>query len=401
MRIAMVSVQASPLAAPGDVTGQGIRVAELSAELVRRGHQVTVYTRRGSPDDADRVELPTGVIVEHVPAGPAKELGKDDLLPFMPGFGAYLAGRWSAEAPDVVHAHFWLSGIAAVAGARGLGIPVVQTFHSLGVVRKRYHGTKDGSPAQRIRLERAVGRDVDSVVATCSDEVFELVRMGVSRRKITVVPGGVDCARFTPGGARASRGKRSRLLWLGRLTERKGVDTIIEALPRLPGVELIIAGGPERWRLAQHDEACRLLDLARRTQVAERVCFLGQVERPDVPALIRSADIVVSTPWYEPFGLVPLEAMSCGITVVVSAVGGLADTVVHGATGVHIPPRRSDVLGLAVRNLLADPVRREAYGIAGVDRARSRYTWDRIAGETLSAYEGVMAHPELAAVAGH
>jgi D-inositol-3-phosphate glycosyltransferase len=116
------------------------------------------------------------------------------------------------------------------------------------------------------------------------------------------------------------------------------------------------------------------------------VCWLGRVPHERVPELIRSADVVVCTPWYEPFGIVPLEAMACGVAVVVSAVGGMTDTVVHGATGVHVPPRRPDVVALALRNLLADAVRREAYGIAGVDRARVRYSWDRIAQETLAFY---------------
>jgi glycosyltransferase involved in cell wall biosynthesis len=229
--------------------------------------------------------------------------------------------------------------------------------------------------------------------------VFELVRMGVPRRRISVVPCGVDIERFTPKGPRAPRGRRHRLLWLGRLVERKGVDTVIEALPRLPGSELLVAGGPARAELSMDREAQRLMDLARRLRIADRVCWLGRVPREEVPALIRSADIVVSTPWYEPFGMVPLEAMACGVPVVCSAVGGMRDTVVHGATGLHVPPRRPDVLALALRNLLADPVRREAYGIAAVDRARARYSWDRIAQETLAVYARGL-EPAQQAVAG-
>lgn len=398
MKIAMVSVHASPLAALGGVNGGGlnVHVAALSEALAGAGHNVTVYTRRDDADLPDRVELRPGVDLEYVPAGPPTELPKDKLPKFMPEFSEYLAQRWAQEPPDVVHAHFWLSGLAARAAVQDLGIPVVQTFHALGVVKKRYLGKKDTSPHDRVRLERTIGRQVDAVVATCSDEVFELVRLGVPRRKIRVVPSGVDVERFTPNGPRAPRGRQPRLLWLGRLIERKGVDTIIEALPRLPGTELLIAGGPERCRLAQDDEVRRLRDLGAKLQVLDRICFLGQVDRGEVPKLLRSADIVVCTPWYEPFGLVPLEAMACGVPVVASVVGGMIDTVVHGATGIHIPPRRPDVLALAVRNLLGDSVRREAYGIAGVDRARARYGWDRIAAETLAVYERLVGGEQAA-----
>jgi glycosyltransferase involved in cell wall biosynthesis len=398
VKIAMVSENASPLATPGgvDAGGQNVHVAELSQALAASGHRVTVYTRRDDEDLPDRVRLGRGVTVEHVPAGPPVELPKDKLAKFVPEFGKYLAARWADDQPDIAHAHFWMSGLATLAAVKDLDIPVVQSFHALGVVKKRYQGKKDTSPHNRVRLERTVGRQVDAVVATCSDEVFELVRMGVPRRKISVVPCGVDVERFTPKGPRAPRGRQPRLLWLGRLVERKGVDTVIDALPRLPGTELLIAGGPERSRLPQDDEARRLRDLAARLRVLDRVYFLGRVERTEVPKLLRSADIVVCTPWYEPFGMVPLEAMACGVPVVASAVGGMIDTVVHGATGIHVPPRRPDVLALAVRNLLGDSVRREAYGIAGMDRARARYGLDRIAAETLAVYDRVTGSGEPA-----
>src|SRR5439155_16212613 len=137
-------------------------------------------------------------------------------------FGEYLAQRWRADPPDVAHAHFWMSGLATVVGAREAGVPVVQTYHALGVVKQRYLGPKDSSPEARIRLERAIGHDVERVIATCSDEVFELIRMGVDRRKIHIVPCGVDTDRFTPDGPVAKRGDAPRLLVVARLAERKG-----------------------------------------------------------------------------------------------------------------------------------------------------------------------------------
>ena len=388
MRIAMVSEHASPLAAIGgvDAGGQNVHVASLSTALARRGHEVVVYTRRDADELPERVTTVDGVVVEHVPAGPAQEVSKDEMLPFMPAFGAYLARQWAVDPPDVVHAHFWMSGMAALIGVRRLGIPVVQTFHALGTVKRRYQGSQDTSPAERARIEPAVGCDVDHIVATCTDEVFELVRMGVDRRHVTVVPSGVDTDRFSPLGPAVPRGARPRLLSVGRLVARKGVDTIIEALGEIPDAELVVAGGPEPEYLHLATEVRRLQTLAERVGVADRVSFLGRVTRPDLPALFRSADVAVCVPWYEPFGIVPLEAMACGVPVVASSVGGLVDTVVDGTTGLHVPPRRPDLLAAAVRDLLDDDARRESYGSNGAYRAAARYTWERIAADTEAVY---------------
>ena len=156
-----------------------------------------------------------------------------------------------------------------------------------------------------------------------------------------MVPCGVDTGTFWPSGAVAPRDSPGRLLTLGRLVERKGIDTAIEALAQLPGVELVVAGGPERDQLGGDAEYRRLRDIARARGVAGRVVFTGAVPRAQVPALIRSADVVVCTPWYEPFGITPLEAMACGVPVVASAVGGLTDSVVHGTTGLPDPRPRS------------------------------------------------------------
>ena len=389
MRIAMVSEHASPLAAIGGVDsgGQNVHVESLARAFGRAGHDVTVYTRRDSAELPDRVRIADGVVVEHLDAGPATWVPRDQLLPLVGQLGSELATRIAADPPDLVHAHFWMSGLAALSATRDVTVPVVQTFHALGVTKRRFQGRADTSPPVRIRMERALARAVDRVVATSTDEVAELVRLGAARKRITVVPSGVDVDQFTPDGPVAERGDRPRVLCIGRLVPRKGFDTVIRALVGVPRAELVIAGGPAAAELADDPEATRLAGLAERFGVADRVRLIGAVARPDVPALLRSADIVVCTPWYEPFGIVPLEAMACGVPVVASAVGGFLDTVVDGSTGTLVPPRRPDRLAAAMRRLLSEPFWREAYGTAGVDRARSRYSWDRIAASTLAVYE--------------
>ena len=174
----------------------------------------------------------------------------------------------------------------------------------------------------------------------------------------------------------AHRNGRPRLLALGRLVERKGVATVIAALAELPDAELVVAGGPDPAELDFDPEVPRPCG-RRRTGTGSRIgwCSPAAVARADVPALIRSADAVVCVPWYEPFGIVPLEAMACGVPVVASAVGGLTDTVVDRATGWLVPARDPAALTSALRTLLADPARRAAMGAAGRERVEQWYTW--------------------------
>jgi glycosyltransferase involved in cell wall biosynthesis len=177
------------------------------------------------------------------------------------------------------------------------------------------------------------------------------------------------------------------VLCLGRLVPRKGVDTVIEAMADVPGAELLIGGGPPLPELDGDPEARRLLALARARGVEDRVVFLGQVPHEDAAALMRSADVVVSVPWYEPFGMVPVEAMACGVPVIGSAVGGHLDTISDGFTGLQVPPRDPLVLAGRLRDLLGDPRWRTALAAAGAARAHARYSWERIAALTETAYE--------------
>jgi glycosyltransferase involved in cell wall biosynthesis len=394
VRIDLVSEHASPLAAIGgvDAGGQNVHVAALAAGLARRGHEVTVHTRRDDDALPERVVTADGYDVAHVPAGPPRALPKDELLPHMAEFARVLREQWTAAPPDVVHAHFWMSGLAAVEAAADLPTPVLQTFHALGSVKRRHQGAADPSPASRIDLERGLCRAVDHVVATCSDEVFELRRLGLPRDRATIVPCGVDTSAFTPRGPVAQRSGRSRLLVLGRLVERKGQDDAVRALRAVPDAELVVVGGPPRGAIDADPEVCRLRAIAVEEGVADRLVFAGAVPRADVPAWVRSADVVLAVPWYEPFGITPLEAMACGRPVVATAVGGLVDTVVDGVTGDLVPPRDPARLGAVLAALLADDERRSAYGAAGVRRARARYRWSRVVADTDAVYRQVLAH---------
>jgi D-inositol-3-phosphate glycosyltransferase len=392
VRVALVSEHASPLAAIGgvDAGGQNVHVAELAAGLVRLGHSVAVYTRRDDPDLAERLITPAGYEVVHVPAGPAAPVLKDDLWPHMASFADRLTEMLKFQRPDVVHAHFWMSAWASAAAANRLNLPLLITFHALGTVKRRYQGPSDTSPLNRIRVETAVAAAADRIIATATDEVRELGLLGVPPSKVSVVPCGVDLDHFRPAPTNNApssipdRVCRYRLVSAGRLVPRKGYDTAIEALTRLPETELLIAGGADATPEPEHD---RLTAFAERLGVGDRVKLIGQVARTDMPALLRSADLVVCSPWYEPFGIVPLEAMACGVPVVASAVGGMLDTVVDGVTGAHVPPRDPAALAETITALLQSPSRRAELARAGLERVRSRYSWDRVATDTAAVYQ--------------
>ncbi len=400
LRIALVSEHASPLATLGgvDAGGQNVHVASLAAELAARGHQVDVYTRRDDPALDDEVAFGEGVTVRHVDAGPPEPIAKDHLLPYMRAFGCELVHAWRRARPDLVHAHFWMSGVASRLAARVLSLPWAQTFHALGVVKRRHQGSRDTSPPERLAIESSLVADADLIIATCSDEVFELARLGADPQRLRVVPCGVDVDHFTPDGpAEPRRPGVPRIVIVTRLVERKGVGNVITALAEVPDAELVVAGGPPRDRLRRDPEALRLRALAEDAGVADRVELRGAVARPDVPALLRSADVVACVPWYEPFGIVPLEAMACGVPVLASAVGGLIDTVVDGVTGLHVPPRSPERIAEALRALLADAELRDTLGRAGARRVRARFAWSRVAEDTLAAYASVLARQTVSA----
>jgi D-inositol-3-phosphate glycosyltransferase len=406
MRIAMVSEHASPLAVLGgvDAGGQNVHVAALAAALARGGASVVVHTRRDDPALPRRVPLAAGVVVDHVAAGPPTTVPKDELLPHMDAFAAELREQWTVDPPDVVHTHFWMSAIAALDAAAGLDIPIVHTFHALGTVKRRHQGAQDTSPAARIALERDIAARVDRIVATCTDEIFELRRMGADRRRMTVVPCGVDVRRFTPDGPVEPRAPgRHRIVSACRLVERKGIADVVRALRELPDTELHVAGGPAAAALDVDPEAIRLRRVAAEAGVGDRLVLRGRLGREALPPLLRSADVVVCAPWYEPFGIVPLEAMACGVPVVATAVGGQIDSVVHGVTGMHVPPRDPAALAATLRELLDDPQRRAQLGRAGRARARRQFDFDRIAAATRAVYDELAAGTALPAGrrAGH
>jgi glycosyltransferase involved in cell wall biosynthesis len=387
MKVALVTLQGNPFAAGGEAgpdTHDG-RLTSLITALAGQGHELTLYARRDAPSAARRPPLPRGVAIVPVPAGPSQRLPADEAAQHTAEFGRYLADQWRHQAPDVVHAHYWTGGLAALAGAQGLDVPVVQTFLSLSPAHPAAPGGVSAS--QRFRLEPVIARSVRAVLASSSSEMTALARMGVPRGAVTLIPRGVDTARFTPDGPVAHRGRRPRLLCVAPLDGRDGLDVAVRALTEIPDAELVVAGGPERGKLGGDPAAQALTALAGEVGVADRLILRGRVRPADLPALIRSADVVLEVATEEPFASVALEAMACGVPVVASAIGSHRDTVVHGTTGLLVPPGSPGALAKRVRTLLASPMQLEGFGIAALDRAQSRYSWERVGQETMAVYE--------------
>ncbi|MEV0390491.1 glycosyltransferase [Nonomuraea sp. NPDC050643] len=355
---------------------QRYRILSVARELGRE-HHVTIYSRRDSAEGKSKTRVAPGVTLEHIDVGPAHELSADEVVPYLNDVGQHLTRRWSQERPDVIHAHSWTGGLVAVAGAKGLNVPVTQTFHTVD--------------ANRIELERALGRRANAVIAGSGDEESALIRLGVPRGNIAIVPHGVDTERFQRRGAVATRGTRKRLVHVGPLSTERGAHTIVRALQGLNDVELVIAGGPEPEDLDQDRDVRRLRALAEQLGVADRVTLLGRLKRAAVPKLMRSADAVVSVPREAATGIVALEAMACGVPVIASSVGAHLDSVIDGVTGLLVPPDRPARTARLARELLWDPTLRTALGYAGADRARSRYSWERVSQELVRVYEAACA----------
>ncbi|TXG92916.1 glycosyltransferase [Rhodococcus rhodnii] len=386
----MVSQQANPLRPVPESAHQSAHVAALSESLARSGHHVIVYTRRTDPDVPERERAPEGYTVVHVPVGPFELLPDERTLPLMGEFGGFLEGEWDQVRPDIVHAHFWMSGIATQLATKMLGIPVVQTFHTLGAVEARSTERTSRALNDRIRLEQLIARGSTRILATSADEVFELAHMGIPRQRTTIVPHGVDVDLFSPHGPAAERGELRRILMVGDVDTDNGFAAGIEALKRVPDAELTIAGGVDGDAASA---AKKLASTARRHRVADRVTMLGSVDDADLPALLRSADVVVCAPEHTSDATLALRAMSCGIPVVGTAVGALREVVSEGATGRIVPTGSARRLADSISSVLDDPAVAKSFGAAARERVEQRYSRLAVAEEALRAYSRCVSAP--------
>lgn len=408
LQVAFLSEHASPTAVLGgqDAGGQNVYVDEVSRELARRGCAVDVFTRRDLADAPDTVDWAPGVRVVNLAAGPARPLLKDDLWPLMPEFrNAFL--RFAVRENrryDVVHGNFWMSGWVATELRRLLGTPVVQIFHAMGKTKRHHQGAADTSPDQRIAVELRVVAEVDRLIAQCPSERAELVdHYAADPGRVAVIPSAVNVDTFRPVPRAEARrrigleGDGPVVVYVGRMLPRKDVRNVVRALALLgewtdlPVRLLLVGGETTEPDPAMTPEIGELRRLAAELGVAERVIFTGKRQPSELRDYYCAGDVAVTTPWYEPFGLTPLEAMACGRPVVGSAVGGIAYTVRDGETGYLVPPRDPAALAERLLQLLGYPELRERMGATARRRVEREFTWSTVAERTEALYRSVLA----------
>ncbi len=418
--VALISEHASPLSVLGgvDCGGQNLYVGQVAKALAELGCEVDVFTRRDSdvlPETADWVE---GVRIVHVPAGPARFVRKEELLPYMQDFTDYVMRfcKWQRRSYDILHANFWMSGLVAAEMKQRLGIPFVITFHALGRVRRQHQRQADEFPDARFAVEDRIIAEADHIIAEAPQDEEDLIRLyNADPGKITIVPCGFDPTELWPISkpiARLSLGLRPEervILHVGRIVPRKGIDTVIQGFAglvhrhRTPARLLIVGGESDDPDPAATPEIGRLRQVAVQEGVEDSITFVGRRGRDRLKYYYSGADIFVTTPWYEPFGITPLEAMACGTPVIGSNVGGIKFTVRDSETGYLVAPKDPEALADKLAHLYSHPKLLTVFGRQAVQRVNDLFTWNKVATRLAALYEQVlMAHqPDGAAGPDH
>lgn len=412
-RVAVLSVHTCPLDQPGvgDSGGMNVYVRSVARRLADIGLQVDVFTRRAAPDQGI-VEIEPGVRVVHLEAGPPRPIAKEDLshhlcefVCALVRFGEEESARFGVEAPpyDVIHSHYWLSGAVGRHVRERWGVPLVHSFHTLALVKNGSRSNGEApEPSSRVKGEERVANSADVLLAPTLDEAGDLARLyGASPERIRVVPAGVDSSIFTPGEDGETRaalgvGSQTVVLFVGRLQPLKRPDlavrSIAELASRRPELDpiLIVVGGPSGQDGIQ---PAALEELARDLGAAGRVRVLPPVPHNELPALYRAADVLIVPSRSESFGLVALEAASCGRPVVATDVGGLRTTVRDGASGILVRDDSPSGFANAIERVLLEPAMRAAMGSAGRHLAR-RFDWRQSSMELLAVYEEAASQPD-------
>jgi D-inositol-3-phosphate glycosyltransferase len=406
-RIAFLSEHASPTALLGsvDAGGQNVYVDEVSRSLGQLGYLVDVFTRRDDPQLPPVIEWAPGVRIVNLAVGPDHFLPKDDLWSLMPQFREAVLDfmRRDGISYQLIHGNFWMSGWAAVELKRRLKVPVVQIFHAMGKTKQRHQGAADSSPGERIMVEQEVVREVDCLIAQCPSEHAELVEdYGANPNKVAIIPSAVNIERYRPvcrDDARRSiglPGDDPLVVYVGRMLPRKDPANIVRALALLlrqtdlPVKLLLVGGQTVKPDPVSTPEIAVLQELAGELGIADRVLFTGKRQPQELHLYYSAADVAVTTPWYEPFGLTPLEAMACGRPVIGSDVGGISFTIADGITGYLVPPRDPAALASRLLCLLSDATLRERMGQAARARVERDFTWSTVGLHTAALYQRLL-----------
>jgi D-inositol-3-phosphate glycosyltransferase len=408
----MLSVHSSPLATLGgkEAGGMNVYVRELARELGQRGIAVDIFTRSQRRGEPQIVEIGPNARVVTLRTGPAAPYDKNWVLDYLPEFVGRI--RCFADGQDLqydlIHSHYWLSGVAALELRKMWNVPVVHMFHTLGAMKNQVAKTAIwGETDERVAIEGRLLREADAIVAaTPLDRTQMQFHYGVESERVVVIPCGVDTATFHPHDRQSARQRMSLpadgkiVLFVGRIEPLKGLDTLLRAVALLAGpdvppaeriddVQLVVVGGDAHAREDQWGgEERRLHELVGELGIDAQVRFIGSRTQGQLPYLYSAADVVVVPSHYESFGLVALEAQACGAPVVASNVGGLRFTVQHGVSGFLEPWDDSEAFAKRIAQLVQHEGLREEMGAHAIANARA-YAWPRIATHVLDLYEAV------------
>jgi D-inositol-3-phosphate glycosyltransferase len=401
-RIALISEHASPLASLGgvDTGGQNVYVAQLAKHLAIQGYLVDVFTRKDNEELEDVINWVPGVRVINVNAGPAASVVKEELLPYMDEFKdnmvAFIINQHVHY--SLIHANFFMSAYVAMGIKKELDIPFIVTFHALGHVRKIHQAGEDKFPAERLLIEKQAVQEADHIIAECPQDMEDLITYyNAAENKISIIPCGFSSKEFYPVGKATARRilglpqDEQIILQLGRMVPRKGVDNVIRALSNLKNtkkpVKLLIVGG-ESENLNEDDcpEFARLMSVAREHNVVDSIIFTGRKDRHLLKFYYSAADLFITTPWYEPFGITPLEAMACGTPVIGANVGGIKYSVLDGETGLLVNPHDPEMLADKISKVIDNDTLLNRMGENAIYRVNTHFTWAKVATKVINLY---------------
>lgn len=406
-RIAFISEHQSPLKSLGGIDGGGqvVYVDNVTKQLASQRYVVDVYTRWEDERLPQIVNCYKGVRVIHVPAGPKDHVRKEDLLQYMPEFTRWMLTFIKKESLtyDLIHANFFMSGQVALDIKKKLGIPFVITFHALGKIRRMHQGNYDEFPKERVRIEEQIVKDANHIIAECPQDREDLiVHYKANQDKISIIPCGFDPNEFFPIDkqlARMSVGlnpKEKIILQLGRMVPRKGVETVIESISLVKKnldahIRLLIVGGEsEQPDPKKTPEIGRLMKIVKKLGLVDNVTFVGSKNRDKIRYYYNAADVFVSVPWYEPFGITPLEAMACGTPVIGSNVGGIKFSVVHNKTGFLVEPKNPEQLSEKISQILTNESFVKECKTNAIKRMNAFFTWKTVSQSIATLYEKIL-----------
>ncbi len=411
-QIAFISEHASPLAALGGVDsgGQNVYVAQVARHLSNLGYQIDMYTRWDDPSMPQIVNWSPGVRVIHIEAGQKSFIPKEQMLPLMDAFTKNMLSFMECEEIEykLIHAHFFMSGLVAANIKKRKGIPYVITFHALGEVRKKFQGEADHFPPERYDVEKKVAFEADKVIAECPQDREDLINLyDVNPDKIIMIPAGFSPHEFYPIDQLVARNvlgldpKEHIILQLGRMVPRKGVENVIRGVHSLivkhdMSARLLIVGGEsDDADPKKTPEIKRLLHIAQELEIENHITFVGRRDRNQLKYYYAASDVFVTTPWYEPFGITPLEAMACGIPVVGARVGGIKYSIREGKTGYLVSPENPEELSERLRDILSNPQLKLFFKQNAIERANSLFTWANIAHSMSRLYEEIVSLTDI------